>query len=64
MVQRVASFRNRRYSTYVPAMGYAADVLHGAAYEVDFLTPIACCLDWHSECSRGHKWRCNDDVRH
>ncbi len=41
MVQRVASFRNRRYNTYVPACGYAADVIHGAAYEVDFLTPIA-----------------------
>jgi len=41
MVQRVASFRNRRYSAYVPAMGYAADVIHGAAYAVDFLTPVA-----------------------
>lgn len=41
MTQRVASFRNRRYATYVPACGYAADVIHGAAYEVDFLTPIA-----------------------
>lgn len=41
MVQRVASFRNRRYNSYVPACGYAADVIHGAAYEVDFLTPIA-----------------------
>lgn len=41
MVQRTASFRNRRYNSYVPACGYAADVIHGAAYEVDFLTPIA-----------------------
>jgi len=41
MVQRVASFRNRRYSAYVPAMGYAADVIHGAAFVVDFLTPVA-----------------------
>ena len=41
MTQRVASFRNRRYNSYVPACGYAADVIHGAAYEVDFLTPIA-----------------------
>lgn len=41
MTQRVASFRNRRYNTYVPSCGYAADVIHGAAYEVDFLTPIA-----------------------
>lgn len=41
MTQRVASFRNRRYNSYVPACGYAADVIHGAAYTVDFLTPIA-----------------------
>lgn len=41
MVQRVASFRNRRYNSYVPACAYAADVIHGAAYEVDFGTPIA-----------------------
>lgn len=41
MVQRTASFRNRRYNAYVPACGYAADIIHGAAYEVDFLTPIA-----------------------
>lgn len=40
-MQRVASFRNRRYNSYVPACGYAADVIHGAAYEVDFGTPIA-----------------------
>lgn len=41
MTQRVASFRNRRYNTYVPAAAYAADVIHGAGYMVDFLTPIA-----------------------
>ena len=41
MVQRVASFRNRRYNAYVPAAGYAADAIHGAGYAVDFLTPIA-----------------------
>lgn len=41
MGQRVASFRSRRYNSFVPACGYAADVIHGAAYEVDFLTPIA-----------------------
>lgn len=40
-MQRVASFRNRRYNSYVPACAYAADVIHGAAYVVDFLTPIA-----------------------
>jgi hypothetical protein len=41
MVQRVASFRNRRYNGYVPAMGYSAEIIHGAPYMVDFLTPIA-----------------------
>lgn len=41
MTQRVASFRNRRYNTYVPACAYADDMIHEAAYEVDFLTPIA-----------------------
>lgn len=41
MVQRVASFRNRRYNSYVPACAYSAEVIHGAPYQVDFLTPIA-----------------------
>jgi hypothetical protein len=41
MTQRVANFRNRRYNMFVPACGYSADVIHGAAYAVDFLTPIA-----------------------
>lgn len=41
MVTRQGSFRNRRYNAYVPAMGYAADAIHNAVYEVDFLTPIA-----------------------
>lgn len=41
MVQRVGQFRNRRYNSYVPACAYAADVIHGAPYQVDFLTPIA-----------------------
>lgn len=40
MAQRTASFRNRRYNSYVPAAGYADDILHGGAYMVDFLTPI------------------------
>lgn len=39
-MQRLASFRNRRYNSFVPAAGYAADVIHGAAYVVDFGTPI------------------------
>lgn len=41
MVARTASFRNRRYNAYVPAMGYAADIIHGSPYQVDFGTPIA-----------------------
>lgn len=41
MVQRVGSFRNRRYNAYVPACAYSAEVIHGAPYQVDFLTPIA-----------------------
>lgn len=41
MTARVASFRNRRYNTYVPACGYAADVIHSNAHLVDFGTPIA-----------------------
>jgi hypothetical protein len=40
-MRRVASFRNRRYNAYVPAAAYAADVIHDASYEVDFLTPVA-----------------------
>lgn len=39
-MHRVASFRNRRYNSYVPACGYAAEVIHNAAYQVDFGTPI------------------------
>lgn len=41
MVQRVAQFRNRRYNAYVPACAYSAEVIHGAPYQVDFLTPAA-----------------------
>jgi hypothetical protein len=41
MVQRVAAMRNRRYNTYVPSAAYAADVIHAAPYQVDFLTPAA-----------------------
>lgn len=39
MVARTATFRNRRYNSYVPACAYAADVIHMGAYEVDFGTP-------------------------
>lgn len=41
MVARVAAFRNRRYNSYVPSCAYAADVIHGAPYQVDFGTPAA-----------------------
>lgn len=41
MAQRIASMRNRRYNTYVPSAAYAADVIHAAPYQVDFLTPAA-----------------------
>lgn len=40
-MKRVASFRNRRYNTYVPAMAYSVDVIHEGPHMVDFLTPIA-----------------------
>lgn len=41
MVQRVATFRNRRYNAYVPACAYSTEVIHAAPYQVDFGTPIA-----------------------
>lgn len=41
MVARIATFRNRRYNSYVPASGYAADVIHSKAYQVDFGAPAA-----------------------
>lgn len=40
-MRRVASYRNERTNTYVPAAAYAADVIHSAPIQVDFLTPIA-----------------------
>lgn len=40
-MRRVGQFLNRRYNAYVPACAYSADVIHGAPYMVDFLTPIA-----------------------
>lgn len=41
MVARTATFRNRRYNSYVPACAYAADIIHMNAYETDFGTPAA-----------------------
>lgn len=45
MVQRVATYRRRNFNAYVPACAYAADVIHGAAYQVDFGTPAASAAD-------------------
>ena len=39
MTARTATFYNRRYNAYVPAMGYAADVIHAGPHRVDFGTP-------------------------
>lgn len=41
MTTRVADFRNRRYNGYVPACGYAADVVHGGMFLVDLGAPAA-----------------------
>lgn len=41
MTARTATFYNRRYNAYVPAMGYAADVIHAGPYRVNFGTPAA-----------------------
>lgn len=40
MTIRAATFRNRRYNSYVPAAQYAADVIHSAPHQVDYGTPI------------------------
>lgn len=40
MVQRVATFRNRRYNGYVPAAGFAHDVSEAGPYQVDYGNPI------------------------
>jgi hypothetical protein len=44
-MKRVGTFNNSRYNNYVPACGYAADVVHGAPFEVDFGTPAAADAD-------------------
>lgn len=41
MTTRVGTFRNRRYNGYVPACGYAADVIHGGMFLVDLGAPAA-----------------------
>lgn len=40
-MKRVADFLSTRYNAYVPAMGYSAEVIHGAPVDVDFGTPAA-----------------------
>ena len=39
MVARIATFRNRRYNSYVPAAAFAQDVIAEGPYQVDFGTP-------------------------
>ena len=39
MTARTASFYNRRYNAFVPAMGYACDVIHTAPHKVNFGSP-------------------------
>lgn len=41
MVQRIATFRNRRYNSYVPAAAYSVDISNEGPYQVDFGTPAA-----------------------
>jgi len=41
MTARTATFYNRRYNAYVPAMGYACDVIHAAPHRVNFGAPAA-----------------------
>lgn len=45
MVQQYAENFSTRHNYYVPACGYAADVIHGAPYECDFGTPAAADAD-------------------
>lgn len=45
MVARTATFRNRRYNSYVPACGYAADIIHMNQYQVAFGTVAASAAD-------------------
>jgi hypothetical protein len=45
MVARIATFNKRRYNSYVPAAGYAADVIHAGPLEVDFGTPAVSAAD-------------------
>lgn len=40
-MKRDADFLISRYNAYVPACGYAADIIHGAPLDVDFGTPAA-----------------------
>lgn len=45
MVTRTATFYKRRYNGYVPAAGYAADVVHAGPLEVNLGTPAASAAD-------------------
>ena len=45
MVARIATFNKRRYNSYVPAAGYAADVIHAGPLEVELGAPAASAAD-------------------
>lgn len=45
MVQQMPDYFNKRYNAYVPAMGYSADVVHGAPVSVDLGTPAVADAD-------------------
>lgn len=45
MVTRTATFYKRRYNAYVPAAGYAADVVHAGPLEVNLGAPAASAAD-------------------
>lgn len=45
MVQRAAQNFSSRHNHYVPACGYAADVIHGAPFEANFGAPAVSAAD-------------------
>lgn len=45
MVARTATFHKRRYSAYVPAAAYAADVISNGPHQVDFGNPVVADAD-------------------
>lgn len=57
MTARTDTYRPRRINRYVPAMGYAAGVIHAAPYEINFGAPALAdadgILDGHSIATAG-----------